>query len=267
MYLKASTLSGCAVIALMIGAASASDVPHLYSATHEINKDVDSARHVERAVTSNTFAGEWKIEFMAIRTDLVDTSERWTVFIERGEEPTDLGRYVYIDGILHHASFVSTTDGQPFYTISDGNQSETIALNGSASQSEIAEVAAIINATQEYTDVVRAVFAEIVQGLETDSGCGTYESCVGDCQDEYPSWDQTCEGDPLQDEVVQCLQKYTCCLEKAEYVRCVRYCWCDFCDTEHEDPRDCYEESDQYYYLIASSCFDDLADCIGLSIQ
>ena len=222
-----------------------------------IDSQVDTSRHVEEVIVSNTAQGDYRFEFMATRLDLPASRERWTITYEYNAA-YDFVQQVEVDGVWRYTVTYEDAFTTPRIAISvPGNVAVISALDASTdpnlplfqqlSDETTSERAVVLAVALE----MQSMLPELQQAIPQPN---PVEQCITfTCPAPQPSW---CVG-----EYLHCLEAHTCCVTQVLYAGCWNKCVCKHGPTAPPDPADCDLIIDPIVANELTVCLSTLITC------
>jgi len=257
----------CVVCALAIGLASnvfgqtcgAGTSPALYNESFTIEKQAGSVRYVDRAVMTNSARGDYYLEFMADRTDLSDTRERWTITYENNES-YDFVQHVDVDGDWVYSVMTATVNGTRVLTLSVPGQSTEIGLDDPCNDPDFGAFLGVADQISTNLEVVNAVVEEM-QWTPPDSDMQEYLNCTDNCGN-LPDCTEHIQEPEEQWCVSGCVDLYLCRLSQIDHQQCVGNCRCTWIAPDVET---CCAELQASLAQEHTEAIQELISCLSLA--
>ncbi len=153
---------------------------------------------------------------MAIRTDIPETRERWTVTFEK-DAAFDHHEQVEVDGNWIYSIKARLVAGDRHVTIAVPGTSVEVNVEDLSNDPHLNDFLVLVTQTAENRAVVAAVAGEMefaAQQPADPCGCGS----APDCSDALPLMPY-CPGD--------CVDPFACCMRWEDQLECVGACSCN----------------------------------------
>lgn len=231
--------------------------PAIYNETFEIGLQVDSSRHVQRALFSNNSAGDYILEFMASRTDISASRERWTVTYENDED-FDFVRHLAIDGVWAHSLTVRTIQGVQHIVIAIPGATAQITPNTEPCDPEFQIFASLVDEISNQRTVISVVIEQVVQNPP-------WLECVEQCKDGAFCGDPpNCWVFSSPHDVSDCVNGLVCCTgQGVPWADCFTDCACMLCTNTAEEKEDCCAWAESMKQVHKDACVSSFIDCIS----
>jgi hypothetical protein len=243
--------------ALVTGSAAAqtcgglATTPAIYNQTFQIELQVDANRYVESAVYSNNRLGDYILEFTAIRTDIPNTRERWTVTFEK-DATFDHHEQLHVDGNWIYSIKSRLVGGDRHVTIAAPGTSVEVNIADLSNDPGYNDFIALVTQTADHRAVVAAVAGEMeLQAQQPAGPCGC--GPAPDCSMDLP--EPLCRQD--------CVDWFTCCWQNADYLDCLGACFCNGLPPAEID--ECCAELAAASRLRRQRCIDAFLQCLAIA--